>query len=104
MTFVFGNTIDFDPDLVIPDPMRSLEDGAIEPWTKPRYRVFYNEFKKLAREKGVRLNVPYYKLTAEEKELVWDGRIEGKRGRVGLDGLGRCDRVRRVVDVSGVDW
>ena len=79
-----------DLDLVIPDPMRSLDDGAIEPWTKPRYRVFYNEFRKLAREKGVRLNVPYYKLTAEEKELVWDGRIEGKRGRranVGLNGF-----------------
>jgi excinuclease ABC subunit A len=86
----FGNTIDFDPALVIPDPLRSLDEGAIEPWTKPRYRHFYNEFRKLAREQGVRLDVPYYKLTPEEKELVWDGSIEGKRGRrahVGLNGF-----------------
>ena len=34
----FGNTIDFDLDRVIPDKSKSLADGAIEPWTKPRYR------------------------------------------------------------------
>ncbi len=34
----FGNTIDFDIDRVIPDKSKSLADGAIEPWTKPRYR------------------------------------------------------------------
>ena len=31
----FGNTIDFDLDLVIPDKLKSLGDGAIEPWTNP---------------------------------------------------------------------
>src|SRR5262249_9631773 len=30
----FGNTIDFDLDLVIPDKMKTLAEGAIEPWTK----------------------------------------------------------------------
>jgi excinuclease ABC subunit A len=86
----FGNTIDFDPDLVIPDPTLSLDDGAINPWTKPRYRHFYSEFKKAAREQGVRLNVPYFKLTDTEKEFVWDGRAAGKRGRrawVGIKGF-----------------
>ena len=34
----FGNTIDFDLDRVIPDKGKSLNEGAIEPWTKPRYR------------------------------------------------------------------
>ena len=34
----FGNTIDFDIDRVIPDKSKSLAEGAIEPWTKPRYR------------------------------------------------------------------
>ena len=35
----FGNTIDFDLNLVVPDHSKSLDDGAIEPWTKPRYRA-----------------------------------------------------------------
>ncbi|HWY26366.1 MAG TPA: excinuclease ABC subunit A, partial [Candidatus Angelobacter sp.] len=33
----FGNTIDFDLDRVIPDKSKSLAEGAVEPWTKPRY-------------------------------------------------------------------
>ena len=86
----FGNTIDFDPDRVIPDPTRALDEGAINPWTKPRYRHFYSEFKKVAREQGVRLDVPYFQLTDVEKEFVWDGRAPGKRGRrawVGIKGF-----------------
>ncbi len=34
----FGNTIDFDLGLVVPDKSKTLAAGAIEPWTKPRYR------------------------------------------------------------------
>ena len=34
----FGNTIDFDLNLVIPDPTLTLDEGAIDPWTKPQYR------------------------------------------------------------------
>src|ERR1051325_4944678 len=75
----FGNTIDFDPDLVIPDPTLTLDEGAVSPWTKPRYRHFYYEFKKVAREKGIRLDVPYCKLAEAEKQFLWDGRAEGKR-------------------------
>src|SRR6185503_18211154 len=62
----FGNTIDYDTDLVIPDPTRPLDEGAVNPWTKPRYRHFYSEFKQVAREHGVRLDVPYFKLTEKE--------------------------------------
>ncbi len=35
----FGNTIDFDLDLVIPDKLKTLAEGAIEPWTKPKYQA-----------------------------------------------------------------
>ena len=35
----FGNTVDFDINLVIPDRGKSLNEGAIQPWTKPRYRA-----------------------------------------------------------------
>ena len=46
----FGNTIDFDLNLVVPDPSKSLDDGAIEPWTKPRYRVLSQDAKKWAED------------------------------------------------------
>ena len=80
----FGNTIDFDPQLVIPDPTRTLDAGAVEPWTKPRYRRFYNEFRRVARTRDVRLDVPFFQLTPEEKEFVWEG--DG-RPRIGVRGF-----------------
>ncbi len=66
----FGNTIDYDLDLIIPDPTLSIEDGAIDPWTKPQYIWYYEvDFKPKCRGK-VRLNVCYADLKREEKEFV----------------------------------
>jgi excinuclease ABC subunit A len=64
----FGNTIDFDMGRVIPDPSLSMEDGAVEPWTKPKYRSWYGNFKK--HRTGVRLRVPYCDLKDNERETV----------------------------------
>jgi excinuclease ABC subunit A len=66
----FGNTIDLDLDLVIPDKTKSLNQGAIEPWTKPRYRTYFNDFKKTARGRGIRLDVPARDFSAEERTFV----------------------------------
>src|SRR5499427_2358653 len=66
----FGSTIDFDLDLVIPDKSKSLNEGAIEPWTKPRYRTYLNDFKKKARSRGIRLDVPFRDLTLEERTSI----------------------------------
>jgi excinuclease ABC subunit A len=67
----FGNTIDFDMDLVIPDRTRTLEGGAVDPWTKPKYRSWLGNFRKTARSKSVRLTVPFCELTEKEQETVF---------------------------------
>jgi excinuclease ABC subunit A len=69
----FGNTIDFDLNLVVPDPSKSLDDGAIEPWTKPKYRVLLQEAKKWAKTRGVPTNVAWRQLTAEQRRLILEG-------------------------------
>ncbi|HKV63011.1 MAG TPA: excinuclease ABC subunit UvrA [Candidatus Acidoferrum sp.] len=69
----FGNTIDFDLNLVVPDPSKSLDDGAIEPWTKPRYRVLFQEAKKWARGRGIPTSVPWRQLSAEQRRLILEG-------------------------------
>ena len=79
----FGNTIDFDIDLVIPDKNKTLAEGVVEPWTKPRYRAHYNEMKRLARAKGVPLDVPFHRLTAEQQSWV----IEGDDNFIGVHGF-----------------
>ena len=50
----FGNTIDFDLDLVIPDKLKTISDGAIEPWTKPKYRPLFTELKRFAKRREFR--------------------------------------------------
>lgn len=79
----FGNTIDFDIDLVIPNKGKTLAEGAVEPWTKPRYCTPYNEMKQLARSKGVPLDVPFHRLTPEQKRWV----IEGDDDFIGVQGF-----------------
>ena len=76
----FGNTIDFDLDLVIPDKGKTLNEGAIEPWTKPKYRPLFTELKRFAKQAGIPLDVPWYELDAEQQRLITEG--EGKFGGV----------------------
>jgi excinuclease ABC subunit A len=65
----FGNTIDYDMDLAIPDKSLSLEEGAVDPWTKPRGSEWWDYFKKTAKGK-VRFNVPFCDLNPDEQEVV----------------------------------
>jgi excinuclease ABC subunit A len=69
----FGNIIELDQDLVVPDPSKSINQGAIEPWTKPHYRSYLAELKRAAKSNGVRLDVPWSDLTPKEIAFVMDG-------------------------------
>ena len=78
----FGNTIDFDLNLVIPNKTLTLAEGAIEPWTKPKYRPYATEMKRFARAAGVPLDVPWEDLTADQQSFIvtGDGKFWGVRG------------------------
>ena len=78
----FGNTIDFDLDLVIPDKSLTLSQGAVEPWTKPKYKPLFNELKRYAKSAGIPLDVPWAELDREMQDVVinGDGKFWGVRG------------------------
>jgi len=78
----FGNTIDFDLDLVIPDKSKTISEGAIEPWTKPKYRPLLTELKRFAKQVQIPLDVPWSELDPEHQKLIIDGegRFPGVRG------------------------
>jgi excinuclease ABC subunit A len=78
----FGNVIELDMSLVVPDPGKSINAGAIEPWSKPHYRSQLAELKRAAKRGAVRLDVPWEELTDEERTFVIDGggEYEGVRG------------------------
>src|ERR1700693_1330469 len=69
----FGNTIDFDLERVIPDPMKSLGEGAIDPWNKPKYRPVFTDMKRFAKQNDIPLDVAWAELDAAQQELVQDG-------------------------------
>lgn len=78
----FGNTIDFDLNLVIPDRSKSIEEGPIDPWTKPKYRPYATEMKKFARAAGIPLDVPWAELDPAHQQAIIDGhkKFPGVRG------------------------
>ncbi|AXC12572.1 Excinuclease ABC subunit A [Acidisarcina polymorpha] len=69
----FGNTIDFDLDLIIPDKSKTLDEGAIDPWTRPKYRTHQTELKKVAKQHGIPTDVPWYDLPLDQQEFILNG-------------------------------
>ena len=79
----FGNVIELDMDLVVPDPSKSIAQNAIEPWSKPHYRAQLADLKRAARSRALRLDAPWSELTDDEKRFVIDGdgaSYEGVKG------------------------
>ena len=79
----FGNTVDYDLDLVVPDKFKTLRQGAVDPFTKPRYKRFQKALVESAKAAGVRLSVPYHELSPEEVDFV----LRGGEGFGGIEGF-----------------
>ena len=79
----FGNIIELDMALVVPDATKSIQQNAIEPWSKPHYRAQLVELKRVAR-KRVRLEVPWAELDEDEKRFVIEGDGGGWEGVKGF--------------------
>jgi excinuclease ABC subunit A len=79
----FGNTVDFDLNLVIPDKTLSLSDGAIDPWNRPKYRPWFTDLRKQAVDLGIPLDVPWHELPEETREVV----LRGKGAYAGVYGF-----------------
>ena len=69
----FGNTIDFDPNLIIPDKSKTLDEGAVAPWTTTKYRPHHGEMKRAAKVANIPTNVPWYDLTPYQQRFIEEG-------------------------------
>jgi len=67
----FGNTIDYDMDLVIPNKSMSIQQGAVDPWTKPQHSWYLAEFRQATKGK-VRMTVPVCDLREDERALLYE--------------------------------
>lgn len=69
----FGNTINLDPDLVIPDTGKSIREGPIDPFNKPRYRRFQEKLLTYAGGSGIPLDLPFERLLPRIRLKIWEG-------------------------------
>jgi excinuclease ABC subunit A len=83
----FGNIIELDMDLVVPDQSKSIHQNAIEPWSKPHYRAQLAELKRAAKSRSVRMDVPWSQLTEEEKRFVIEGDPSTGSGQAAYEGV-----------------
>lgn len=81
----FGNVIDIDMELVVPDPRKSLREGALAPWNTPAYAHELEELLALAGDYGLPVDVPFSQLEPPHLELITNGVPERKFG--GLKGF-----------------
>ncbi len=83
----FGAVLEYDEDLIIPDPERSLASGALDPWTKPRYRKERAAVLQLAASRAADVDTPWSELEPElQRELLhgsdeFEGMLPFLRGR-----------------------
>ena len=78
----YGNIIGIDENLVVPNKSRSVYDNAVVCWNGDKMQDVKREFIRHAAVIGFPIHMPYYKLTQEEKDILWhgDGTWEGIDG------------------------
>ena len=75
----FGRVIGVDYDLVIPDPSKTLKQGAIKPWQTTTGKESQHDMERAAPAAGIPLDVPYNRLSEVQRQWVLQG--DGKKGR-----------------------
>ena len=79
----FGNTIGVDYGLVIPNPLLSLKDGAIEPFTRPQHAWAQKELLKYAASANINISLPFADLPDFQQNCI----IYGDKGWRGIKGF-----------------
>ncbi|MBQ8075897.1 MAG: excinuclease ABC subunit UvrA [Oscillospiraceae bacterium] len=64
-----GVVREVDESTLVPDESLTIDEGAVAPWQS----LMWSLMKDIAREMGVRTNVPFSELTPEEREIVFHG-------------------------------
>ena len=69
----YGDIVGIDPELVIPNTGLSVYENAIAPWRGEKLKKYKNELIKSSIDFNFPIHKPYFKLTQDQKELLWTG-------------------------------
>ncbi|MEP6990480.1 MAG: excinuclease ABC subunit UvrA, partial [bacterium] len=76
----FGAILEYDETLIVPYPDRALRDGAIDPWTKPRYENKRRALAEYAKKEGIAMDTPWRQLSARHRERLLNANVRGFKG------------------------
>ena len=69
----YGDIVGIDPELVVPNTGLSIYENAIAPWRGEKLKKYKNDLIKNASNFKFPIHKPYYKLTNDQKKIVWEG-------------------------------
>ncbi|MFQ3608458.1 MAG: excinuclease ABC subunit UvrA [Chloroherpetonaceae bacterium] len=81
----FGRVTGIDENAVVPNRALSIRDGAIVCWTSDKHSKHLRDLIRIAPKHNIPLDVPYGKLPAAVRKLLWDG--VPKDGFIGITGF-----------------
>jgi excinuclease ABC subunit A len=76
----FGATLEYDLALIVPHPERALREGAIDPWTKPRYDNKRRALAEACKREGIPMDRAWRDLSDRQREFLLRGRTKGFQG------------------------
>src|SRR6058998_729240 len=69
----FGAVLEYDESLIVPDAKKSLAQGALDPWTKPRYEGRRRILREAARARGIPLDTAWRDLPERDRHFLLHG-------------------------------
>jgi excinuclease ABC subunit A len=71
-----GTRLEVDPELVVPDPDLSINEGAIAPWASNSLEYWYRVLQAVGDAHGFDLDTPWKKLSKKARDILLDGSDE----------------------------
>jgi excinuclease ABC subunit A len=65
--------LDLDESLIVPDPSKTLKNGAIDPFSKPSLSDWQQDLFRFSERHGISIGKRYRELTSSERKLIWEG-------------------------------
>ncbi|MGD2109415.1 MAG: excinuclease ABC subunit UvrA [Phycisphaerae bacterium] len=99
-----GTTLEFDPELIVPDPKLSLGDGAIAPWRrqgKHLNAVYANMTRGFCERFAVLPDIPFHNIPAAKRKILLDGTTEADAQSHGTSFEGVIPNLRRRWETTG---
>jgi excinuclease ABC subunit A len=82
----FGATLEYDEGLIVPNARRTIDEGAVDPWSKPRYKRERARLQKFAESREVSVHVPWKELPEAFRDEVLRGSPD-RKGRLAEGGI-----------------